>query len=127
MQNVAITKKTKMSELINYRLKVFTIDNKNYIGQLLAFDKHMNLVLSDCEETRIPKKTMKDLKNGSNDVVELKRNLGLIILRGDQIISVIIESPPMTDGKKRLGLDKGKGVSKPLKVPVSVKKGFKKS
>lgn len=97
----------------------------------MAFDKHMNLVLSDCEETRITKKALKSLKkNETNEPTELKRNLGLIILRGDQIVNMTIQSAPLTEMKKRIGLEKGKGVSKPLKTPVSVKskfKGFKKA
>lgn len=126
-----ITKKTKMSQLINYRLKVTIIDNRSLIGNLLAFDKHMNVVLSDCEETRVPKKAVKALKKKDvSDPAELKRSLGLIILRGDQIVNMTIQSAPLTSLKKRIGLDKGKGVSKPLKTPVSVKskfKGFKKA
>lgn len=119
--SLPITKKTKLSDLINYRLKISTVDNKNYIGKLLAFDKYLNLVLADTEETRITKKSYQELKqNKSGPVVEDKRLLGLIILRGEQIVSLTIESGPTIDNKKRLGiLTKGKGISKPLKVPVS--------
>lgn len=109
-----------MSDLINYRLKILTIDGRNFIGKLLAFDKHLNLVLSDTEELRITKKSYQELKSkNSINPVEDKRLLGLIILRGDQIVSLSIESGPTTDIKKRLGLTKGKGISRPLKVPVS--------
>jgi Small nuclear ribonucleoprotein (snRNP) homolog len=117
-----INKKTKMSDLINFRLKISTIDNRNFIGTLLAFDRHLNLVLSDTEESRITKKSYQALKNNSGTTPTFdKRSLGLIILRGDQIVSLSIESPPLLDTKKRLGLEKGKGISKPLKMPVSVK------
>ncbi|EGV65389.1 Small nuclear ribonucleoprotein-associated protein B [Yamadazyma tenuis] len=126
MSQIPITKKTKMSELLHYRLKVSSIDGRSFIGNLLAFDKHMNLVLSDCEEVRIPKKSLQDLKKGvATEPRELKTNLGLIILRGDQIVNLTIQSPPVTNPKKRLGLEKGKGTSKPLKTPVSVKSKFK--
>lgn len=121
LKSLPVTKKTKLSDLINYRLKVSTIDNKSYIGKLLAFDKYLNLVLSDTEEIRITKKSYQDLKqNKTGTAVEDKRLLGLIILRGEQIVSLTIESAPTTDSRKRLGiLTKGKGISKPLKVPVS--------
>ncbi|KAI5962223.1 SNRPB [Candida pseudojiufengensis] len=128
-----INKKTRMSDLINYRLKITTIDNRTYIGSLLSFDKYMNLVLSDCEESRITKKSWQELKNKSKksnksilntttttnntplfpteipksnkpDVV--KRQLGLIILRGEQIVNFSIETGPLTDIKTRVAIGK---------------------
>ena len=51
-----------MSDLINFRIKIITIDNRTYLGTLLSFDKHMNLVLSDTEESRITKKSYSQLK-----------------------------------------------------------------
>ncbi|CAR65445.1 DEHA2B03674p [Debaryomyces hansenii CBS767] len=121
--NLSVSKKTKMSDLVHYRLRITTIDNRNFIGQLLAYDKHLNLVLSETEESRITKKSYQELKKtqNSNSIVEEKRSLGLIILRGEQIVSLSIESPPPIDTKKRIGLEKGKGITKPLKTPVSVK------
>lgn len=113
-----------MSDLIKYRLKVSTIDKRNFVGTLLAFDKHLNLVLSDTEESRIINKSYQELKKASKDttvkVVEDRRALGLIILRGEQIVSLSIESPPITDLRKRITLEKGKGISRPLKTPTSV-------
>lgn len=113
-----------MSELINYRLKVTTVDNRSFTGTLLAFDKHMNLVLSECEEARIPKKSLSELKSGkTKQPKELKRNLGLVILRGDQVVNVVIQNAPFVDPKKRLGLDKTRGgISRPIKKATGVKK-----
>ncbi|CAK9437204.1 uncharacterized protein LODBEIA_P15820 [Lodderomyces beijingensis] len=136
-------KKTRMSDLINYRLKILTVDNRTYIGSLLSFDKHLNLVLSDTEETRITKKSWLDMKKRSeasdnksavsaNNGLLLpengpaanesqpsvtKRHLGLIILRGEKIISFSVETAPLTDVKTRVAT--GKGTSRPLKQPVS--------
>lgn len=112
-----------MSDLINYRLRVSTIDNRDFVGQFLAFDKHMNLVLSDTEESRITKKSYQELKrtHNTNSIVEEKRSLGLVILRGEQIVNISIESAPPLGAKKRIELQKGKGTSRPLKTPVSVK------
>lgn len=108
---------------MHYRLKISTVDNRHFVGQLLAFDKHMNLVLSDTEEFRVTKKSLQELKktNNANSITEEKRSMGLIILRGDQIISTSIESPPPMDAKQRVMLSKGKGTSRPLKTPSSVK------
>ena len=94
-----------MSDLINFRIKIITIDNRTYLGTLLSFDKHMNLVLSDTEESRITKKSYSQLKKHTPNVEPVydKRNLGLIILRGDQVVSFTIESnAPLTDVKSRL-------------------------
>ena len=36
-----------MLSLINYRLRVTLNDGRQFTGQMLAFDPHMNLVLAD--------------------------------------------------------------------------------
>lgn len=116
-----VTKKTRMADLVNYRLKVSILDGRTFSGQLLAFDKHMNLVLVDTEEARTTKKAYRELARNKTDgqvkIPEEKRFLGLIILRGEQVVNVTIISGPTADIKKRLTLLKqGKGVSKPLKT-----------
>lgn len=121
-----VNKNTKLADLIHCRLKVTTIDGRSYVGQLLAFDKHMNLVLADTEEARVTKKLYQELAKNKTDgqakVVEDKRFLGLIVLRGEQIVGFTIQTGPTADVKKRFNqLKQGKGVSKPLKVPVSQK------
>lgn len=82
-----------MLSLINWRLKVTINDGRALIGQMLAFDKHMNLVLADCEEFRRvrPKK-----KAGEETAPEqeMKRSLGLVILRGETVVSISVEGPP---------------------------------
>ena len=56
--------------------------NKQFVGTLLAFDIHINLVLDNVKEME------------SDDI---KRNLGLTFLRGDTIIFI---SPASTAVKK---------------------------
>lgn len=56
--------------------------DKQFVGTLLAFDIHINLVLDN----------IKEMQNN-----EIKRNLGLTFLRGDTIIFI---SPASTALKK---------------------------
>ena len=56
--------------------------DKQFVGTLLAFDIHINLVLDN----------VKEMENN-----EIKRNLGLTFLRGDTIIFI---SPASTALKK---------------------------
>lgn len=102
----------KMSELINFRLKVSTTDGRHLTGTLLAFDGHMNLVLGDTDEARLTKKGYAELVKTKQANYQ-SRQLGLIILRGDQIVSMTIQLEPVTPIKSRLEL--GTGVAKGVK------------
>jgi small nuclear ribonucleoprotein B and B' len=99
-------------------------------GQMLAFDKHMNLVLADTEEfRRVRRRQNKPSAPGSGSGAQMieseeKRTLGLTIVRGATIISLSVESPPPADPSARLGksapggiastLQAGPGVAKPV-------------
>lgn len=103
------------------------------MGTLLSYDKFMNLVLVECEEFRLLQKTKKYLdqvKNGEVDlskVKEQKRLLGLVILRGENVVSVVAEAAPNANTlKPQLRLKKGKASVKPLmKKLTSEKPSFK--
>lgn len=60
---------------------VYLKGDKQFVGTLLAFDIHINLVVDN----------VKEIQNG-----EIKRNLGLTFLRGDTIICI---SPASTASK----------------------------
>lgn len=57
---------------------------KQYVGTLLAFDIHINIVLDNAKE----------MQNG-----ELKKNIGLTFLRGDTIIYISPASTASTSKK----------------------------
>lgn len=70
-------------------------DGRMLVGTFLAFDKHLNVILSECEEFRVRRKGIYYLINELGNVdVEIKRTLGMIIVRGDNIISLSAEAPP---------------------------------
>ena len=90
-------KGSKLLRYIEHRLRVSLADGRVIIGTFLAFDKHLNLVLVDAEEFR----TLKNKKGGAAaaraaiiEERQEKRSLGLIILRGENVVSVAVEGPP---------------------------------
>ncbi|KNE71397.1 hypothetical protein AMAG_20348 [Allomyces macrogynus ATCC 38327] len=84
-------KNSKMLSLLNYRLRVTISDGRVMVGQMLAFDRHMNLVLADTQEFR--RVTVKST-DGERREREEKRTLGLLVLRGETIVNFTIEAPP---------------------------------
>ena len=83
-----------MLSLINWRLKVTLNDGRALTGQMLAFDKHMNLVLADCEEFRRVRPKRKQGEAEAGPPQDMKRTLGLVILRGETVVSLSVEGPP---------------------------------
>ena len=83
-----------MLSLINWRIKVTINDGRALTGQMLAFDKHMNLVLADCEEFRRVRAKRKQGETEPAPEQEMKRTLGLVILRGETVVSLSVEGPP---------------------------------
>jgi small nuclear ribonucleoprotein B and B' len=104
-------------------MRVTLLDGRQVVGRFMAYDRHMNLVLGDAEEFRKlpPKKGKSDEEVGqavhaaaaaggipSATAVphcrslmpvqrEERRVLGLVLLRGEEVISLTIEGPPPAD------------------------------
>lgn len=89
-------------------MKVTLQDSRVLVGYFMAFDKHMNLVLSDCEEFRTLKSKVKT--NVSEERVE-KRHLGLVLLRGENVVSLTVEGPPLSSENETVG-PSGPGVAR---------------
>ncbi|KAF8926015.1 hypothetical protein BGZ58_000275 [Dissophora ornata] len=106
-----------MMNLINFRLRITLSDSRVLTGQMLAFDKHMNLVLADCEEFRKVKSKTAVKGSAAQPEREEKRTLGLVILRGEIIVSLSVDGPPppsAEDQRARISqLSAGTGIAAP--------------
>jgi len=99
-------------------MRITIQDGRWMVGQLMAFDKHMNLILSDSEEHRLV-----GVKGKGKEQREIKRQLGLLIIRGETIVSLSVEGPPPPEEQRRgigslpvgpgMGRAAGRGMSLP--------------
>lgn len=91
-------KQNKLMQLVKSRLRLTLLDGRILVGQLLAYDKHLNLVLADVEEFRTTKATSKKSNDSTNNVIsepsQQRRSLGFLVLRGKHIVSMVPEGVP---------------------------------
>ena len=93
---MVVNRTSKMLAYINYRMRITIVDGRQIVGRFMAFDRHMNLVLSDAEEFRkLPPK-----KGLTEEDRAVRRVLGFILLRGEEVVSMTVEGPPPQEDKR---------------------------
>jgi small nuclear ribonucleoprotein B and B' len=83
-----MSRTSKMMQYVNWRMRVQISERRTLLGTFMAYDKHMNMVLGDTEEYRLIR------GKGKADDTEVKRTLGLVLLRGENVIAISAETPP---------------------------------
>jgi len=99
-------KGSKLLRYVEHRLRVTLHDGRSIVGTFLAFDKHLNLVLSEAEEFRILRKSGAALLEERQE----RRSLGLVLIRGENVVSLAVEGPPPPSGKAATGMARGRGM-----------------
>src|SRR5271169_6012473 len=111
-------KGSKMQNLIDYRVRITMNDGRQLTGLLMAFDKFMNIVLADTEEfRRIKRRSTTKAQTSDAAAVEQeeKRTPGLVILRGEQVVSLSVDAPPVSENTGRLApIQPGFGTAKAI-------------
>ncbi|KAL7673622.1 hypothetical protein ACOME3_008475 [Neoechinorhynchus agilis] len=81
---------TQPIDLLRISIDMFVLvkmrNNRELRGKLHAFDLHLNMILSDCEETVTSVDIDSDLFEGS--LKTTKRNIAMLFVRGDGVIMI---------------------------------------
>ncbi|VWU48410.1 small nuclear ribonucleoprotein-associated protein B, putative [Hepatocystis sp. ex Piliocolobus tephrosceles] len=112
-------KNSRLENWLQYRVRVTISDTRYFVGTFLSYDRHMNIVLVDAEEFRKVKSVEESFK-------EIKRVVGLILIRGENIVSFTAERAPIskksTVNVVNKGVATGRGI--PLGTYMPMQGGF---
>ena len=104
---MGVSRTSKMLAFINYRMRITLVDGRQIVGRFMAFDRHMNLVVADAEEHRkLPPK-----KGIDEDERHVRRVLGFVLIRGEEVVSLTVEGPPQSGAKKAQVAPAGPGTA----------------
>lgn len=99
-------------------MRVTLSDTRSLVGTLMAFDKHLNVVLGDTEEFR---------RAREEGAPAQKRSLGLVLLRGGTVVSISAEAPPAPKSRAQQAAERaaagGPGVARPAGRGVPLGRG----
>ena len=107
----------RIGQFVGYRMRVTIGDGRTLVGKFMAYDRHMNMVLSEAEEWRTlggargraGRKRRADAGDDAagmpppptgeaSEARHVRRTLGMVILHGSEVVSLQVESgPPPTE------------------------------
>lgn len=93
-----------LTRLLNGRVDVKLSDTRYFHGLLIGYDKHLNIVLKDCDEVQII------------DGKTISEHLGLMVIRGINVKIVGADQlpPPPIQHKHSTLIQRGIGTVKPF-------------
>eukprot|EP01060_Flectonema_neradi_P004132 TRINITY_DN12711_c0_g1_i1.p1 TRINITY_DN12711_c0_g1~~TRINITY_DN12711_c0_g1_i1.p1 ORF type:complete len:199 (+),score=29.93 TRINITY_DN12711_c0_g1_i1:115-711(+) len=119
-----ISRKSRMFNYLNSEISAQMTNGRTITGIFTAYDKHMNIVLADAVEKRLVY-----VKNQKEREVAT-RDLGLVILRGANIVAVTVngnlgKAPPSRDSLKATARLPGQGCGVAAGRAMPMQKGGK--